>query len=85
MRVLNNTDINDQLIPFHILFYTYSKCLNVNKVDLFVKTSKPTKPEALTEDYSEAVNSSAECDNTLPHDYNIGQLYEKEIQTRLAF
>jgi len=31
--VLNNTDINDQPIPFRILIYIFSKCLNVNKVE----------------------------------------------------
>jgi len=37
--------------------------------DLFIKTSKPTEPETLTEDDSEAFDSSAECDDTLAHMY----------------
>jgi hypothetical protein len=48
--------------------------------DLFIKTSKPTEPETLTEDDSEAFDSSAECDDTLPHDYKMGQSYEKKFK-----
>ena len=38
---LNNTDINDQPIPFHILIYTFLilYCLNINKVNQLISSA----------------------------------------------